>query len=109
MAVAKKVVSINKEIDKLCHSTEDNYMMNLLATITKRAIEKGLLTYEELYTYYEIECFEILNNAEDKELQNLLKTFRTIRNVPATSYPEIKRRKINPLVKGKRMMIEKNA
>ena len=109
MAVAKKVVSINKGIDKLCHSTEDNYMMNLLATITKRAIEKGLLTYEELYTYHEIECFEILNNAEDKELQNLLKTFRTIRNIPATSYPEIKRRKINPLVKGKRMMIEKNA
>ena len=40
LKVAKKVLDVSESIDIYCHSTEDNYMMLLLAKITKISIEK---------------------------------------------------------------------
>jgi len=37
LSVAKKVLEVSKSIDVYCHSREDNYMMQLLAQITKNA------------------------------------------------------------------------
>lgn len=41
--VVKKVLEISESIDIYCHSKEDNYMMQLLAKITKLSIEKNIL------------------------------------------------------------------
>ena len=47
--VAYKVLEVSQSIDEYCHSNADNYMMELLAQITKYGIEKGYITYGELY------------------------------------------------------------
>ena len=47
--VANKLIIINENIDIYCHSKEDNYMMELLASITNLAIEHHLISYKELY------------------------------------------------------------
>ena len=60
LKVAKKVLDVSESIDIYCHSTEDNYMMLLLAKITKISIEKKYITYEELYSYNERDLFSIL-------------------------------------------------
>ena len=104
--VGQKVLRINQEIDKLCHSHEDNYMMNLLANITKEAIEEGFFSYDDLYSYDEVELWGILKKANSKHLQELIHKFQTIKSVPKENYPEIKKRMLNPLVKGCR--IEEN-
>ena len=46
--IANKVLEISKSIDVYCHSNEDNYMMELLAYITKYGIDNRYITYEEL-------------------------------------------------------------
>lgn len=43
--VAKKVLDVSESIDKYCHSNEDNYMMQLLADITKLAIHNSIISY----------------------------------------------------------------
>ena len=57
LKVAQKVLEVSKSIDIYCHSEEDNYMMQLLAKITKLAIDKKYITYDELYSYNEEEIF----------------------------------------------------
>lgn len=101
--VAQKVLRINQEIDKLCHSLEDNYMMNLLANITREAIEEGFFSYDDLYSYDEVELWDILKKANSKHLQELIHRFQTMKSVPQEEYPEIKKRMLNPLVKGCRI------
>ena len=101
--VAQRILKINQEIDTLCHSNEDNYMMNLLASITKKAIEENLISYDDLYDYDEEELRSILNRATSKDLQELIHRFKTIKQIPLKDYPEIKKRILNPLVKGYRI------
>ena len=45
--VAKKVLEVSKSIDIYCHSLEDNFMMQLLAKVTKIAISKKYITYNK--------------------------------------------------------------
>ena len=103
LAVAKKALKKNKEIEELCHSNKDNYMMHLLADITKKAIEEGVISYDKLYHYNEEELWKILNHSKQKDLQELIHQFKTIKQIPIRDYPEIKKRILNPLVKGRRI------
>lgn len=105
LKVAKKVLDVSESIDIYCHSTEDNYMMLLLAKITKISIEKKYITYEELYSYNERDLFSILRKQKDNELKKLLNEFETkkISNIPELEIPKIKIRDLNPLVNGKRI------
>lgn len=102
--IARLVLRINDSIDKNCHSKEDIYMMELLARITKRAIEINLITYDDLYKYNEEELFNIFLSSRDYELFNDLDLFRNIEkeDIKETILPSVKSRKINPLVYGKR-------
>ena len=102
--IADIVVTANEKIDESCHSSSDKYMMTSLGNIAKRSIEKNYFTYDELYTLDEKTIFEIIENSQDIELQNMLKTFKTIkkRNIPIIEIPNIKNRYINPLVNGTR-------
>ena len=102
--IAKKVLKINQKIDDFCHSKEDIYMMNLLANITKLLIEKKQISYKDLYSYDEEELWSIIKISKDKEIQELVKKFETIKTITDLKYPKIKKRVLNPLVKGKRLL-----
>jgi len=104
--VGKKVVEVNKSIDTSCHSSEDNYMMNLLALITKLAILKKYVSYEELYFYNEEELFTLFKQKADDEFQKLIYEFENIKleSIPITEISNAKIRTLNPIVNGKRMI-----
>lgn len=103
--VMKKVLDINRSIDEMCHSSEDNYMMNLLADITRFAIDKKYLTYDELYSYNEEEVFNIFNGINDAKFKKLLTKFQNIKlnDIPNTKLDNVKIRRVHPLVNGVRV------
>ena len=104
--VAKKVTDISKSIDIYCHSKEDNYMMELLAKITRIAIAKGYITYNKLYSYNEEELFKIFKSVNDSELLGLIDKFQNIKmeDIPDIELPNVKIRKLNPLFDAKRLV-----
>lgn len=103
--VAKKVLNVSDSIDKYCHSSEDNYMMQLLADITKNGIKNKYISYDELYNLSEDELISKLKNSKNSEIINKLNKFVniSIEEIPETEIPEIKARDLNPLVKGIRI------
>ena len=105
--IAKKVVDISDSIDKACHSNEDKYMMELLACITKLAIKKKYIKYEELYQLTEGQIFNILSNTSNVEMIVLLHAFKNIKSkdIPNMELPNVKSRKLVPLVNGKRFTL----
>ena len=105
LGVLDKVVEISKSIDIYCHSKEDNYMMELLAKITRMAIDRDYITYEDLYAYDEEELFKIFKMVDDKELLCLINEFENIKktDVPDINLPNVKIRKLNPLCNAKRI------
>ena len=105
LAIAKKVLDVSKTIDIYCHSKEDNYMMLLLAKITKLSINKQYISYEDLYKYNEEELFTILESKNNQELTNYLNEFKHIKKeaIPDMDFPKIKIRNLYPLVDGRRI------
>lgn len=103
--VASLVLEVSKNIDLYCHSKEDNYMMELLASITKYSIEKGYITYEELYTSNEEDLMKKLKKIKDKDLIKQFDIFENItkEEIPDINLPKVKIRDLNPLVQGKRI------
>ncbi len=103
--IARKILEVSENIDMFCHSNYDNYMMSLLANITKRSIDIGLITYKDLYILTEEELFNILKNSNDAYIQSNLDLFLNIRkeDIPYIEMPPIKKRILNPLVNGKRL------
>lgn len=106
--IANRLCDLNREIDIVCHSNEDNYMMELLAEITKYAIDKQYITYENLYEYNEEKLMKILYSQDDTALKILLNLFKTVtlEEISIKEIPKLKRRYINPLVNGKRFIQE---
>ena len=103
--IAKKVVEVSESIDVYCHSKEDNFMMELLAQITKYAIDKELFTYDDLYYLNEDEIWDIIDSRNDKELKEMVNKFKNVKK-EETQYidlPNVKPRDLNPLVNGKRV------
>ncbi len=100
----KKIVEISKSIDLYCHSNEDHYMMQLLAKITKYAIDREYISYDELYLYNEEQLFDLLKKQEDIYLKNLLNEFenKKVVDIPVVSLPPVKIRKLSPLINNKR-------
>lgn len=103
--IANKALYFSEEVDKLCHSNEDNYMMNLLANITKEAIDNNLIIYDDLYYLTEDDIWNILNNSDNVNLINDIYLFKNIikSDVPLTDLGNIKIRDLNPLVNGIRL------
>ena len=103
--VAYKVLEVSQSIDEYCHSNADNYMMELLAQITKYGIEKGYITYGELYKTNEEDLINKLKMANDSTLNGYFNIFEniTISEIPIVNLPKIKVRDLNPLVQGKRI------
>ena len=105
LSIAFKVLEVSKSIDVYFHSQEDNYMMQLLSKITKLAIDKKYILYSDLYSYNEEQIFNIFNEINDDELKVLISKFKNIKKeeIPNVKFPEIKRRKLNPIACGKRI------
>lgn len=103
--IANKILSFNKAINEECHSNYDNYMMQLLADITKYALNKNYFTYNDLYIKTEKEIFTILETKQNRYLEKQLTIFKTItkKDLPETNLPPIKQRTLHPIVNGKRM------
>lgn len=104
--IALKVLKINAEEEKLYHSSEDNYMMELLASITKKAIENKIINYKDLYYIDEPTLFKKIKNSNIKELKILMNKFENIKKeeIPITLINNMKIRNINPLANGKRII-----
>lgn len=103
--VAQKVLEVSESIDIYCHSNEDNYMMQLLAKITKMAIERRYISYEDLYYYNEEDLFRLFKRKRFRKFRELINRFETIKlsDIPDTKIANVKIRDLNPIVDGKRM------
>ena len=103
--IASRVVELSDIIDRYCHSNEDNYMMELLARITKYALDNGYITYDDLYHYDEEYVFGLLYSIKDRVLEEYLLEFTTKKkeDIPTTKLPNLKARVLRPLVNSKRM------
>lgn len=104
-SVAAKVLEVSKSIDIYCHSKEDNYMMELLAEITKLSIDKKYISYDNLYFYHEEEIFSLWKEKKDKKLLELIQKFENIKksDISIVNLPNIKIRDLKPIVNGKRV------
>lgn len=100
-----KVVETNDLTNIEMHSNYDNYMMELLANITRYLINKEYIKYEDLYFLTENKIFKLINNIEDKELKEYIFLFKNIKKeeIPLVKQEEIKDRKLKPLLNGKRI------
>lgn len=103
--IGKKVVKISENIDVICHSNEDNYMMELLAKMTKFAIDNEYISYEDLYFLDEEYLFEVFNKIDNKDFVKDYTKFKSIKvaEIPEIILPYVKKRDLNPLVMGKRV------
>jgi len=104
MDITKKVIEVNESIDLYCTSIHDNYMMLLLAEITKYLINNSYISYNDLYTYDEEQLLELIKSIDNSELKELFSKFENItkEEIPNFELPKLKKRIINPLVNGKR-------
>lgn len=103
--IAELVLKTSELIDRYCHSKEDNYMMELLAKITKRAINLEIISYDQLFILDEKEVLEKFDKSNDLELLSNLNLFRNIRvsEIPELAMPYIKIRDLNPIVLDSRL------
>lgn len=104
LEAGKRVLELNDEINELTHSDKDNYMMELLANLTRSAINAKKITYEDLYNLNEDEVFKIFKKIKDEDFAKELDKFRNIHlnEIEKMDMPDIKKRIINPLVNGER-------
>ena len=103
--VAKKVMEVSDSINTICHSNEDNYMMELLAKLTKYAIDKKYISYEDLYVLDEDEIHKIFSKIDDPMFIDSYRVFKSVKidEVPFQDMPYVKKRSLNILVNGKRI------
>ena len=106
LEIAKKIIDVSNNIDRFCHSKEDNYMMELLANLTKYIIDNKYLHYEDLYYLNEEEVHKIFSSIKDSNFQDKYNLFKTIskENIKDIEMPYIKKRDLNPLVNGRRII-----
>lgn len=106
LEIAKKIINVSNNIDRFCHSKEDNYMMELLANLTKYIIDNKYLHYEDLYYLNEEEVHKIFSSIKDSKFQDKYNLFKNIskENIKDIEMPYIKKRDLNPLVNGRRII-----
>lgn len=107
--IAKLIVNLNDKINIECHTNYDNYMMNLLADITKIAINSKIISYDDLYILDEEVIIDKFKKyaLKNKDFKKQLNEFFSIKlkDIPNIVMPEIKTRVLNPLVNNKRLNV----
>ena len=102
---AKLAFDTSVKINEYTHTIEDTYMMELLANITRMAIKKNIIKYNDLYYLTENALFKVIKDSNDNKLIELLNKFQTIKeeDIVVKDLPDIKEMNLNPLVKTKRL------
>lgn len=102
---ARLAYDTSKEIDKYCHSKEDNYMMELLANITKKAIESNIIQYNDLFILDEDDLFTKIKNSKLEDLNKQLYKFENIKleEIENIKLENVKSRTLNPIINNKRL------
>lgn len=105
LSIAQKVKDISETIDVVCHSNEDNYMMELLADITRNCINRNYIKYKDLYLYNENYMMNKIKSIKDQDIKEKLDIFENVKfnEIPKTEICNVKKRELNPLVKGIRL------
>lgn len=105
LGTALKVAMFSNNIDLYCHSSEDNYMMELLSKIADYSIKKGYIKYNDLFVLNENEVFNILKNSNDLILEKLIFEFenKKRKDIPCTDISNVKKRSLKPIVNGIRI------
>lgn len=103
--VAKKVLEVSERIDEYCHSNEDNFMMELLAKMTKFAISNNTINYEDLYVYDEEKIHKIFRSIKNTDFIKDYFLFKYISKdeIPSLEMPYVKKRELKPLVNCQRL------
>ena len=102
--VALLVMNLNNKINEYCHSKEDNYMMEMLANITKYSIRRNYITYKDLFIRDENTIYNYLKSLDDVVLKRMIYVFETIKKEDILNIDiETKNKDLNVLVLGKRM------
>ena len=103
--VAKLVLQANDIINDFCHTKEDNYMMELLANITRIALDYNIINYNSLFYLDEEELHYLLENCKNIKILEELYRFKNIKKdeIPNLELPFVKVRTLNPLVHNKRL------
>ena len=100
--VAEQLVRLEEKLNEYTHTKEDNYMMELLANITKYVIDKNYIDYDDLYRLKEMDMMKIFTylSIYDSEFCELFNKFKEIRKeeIVLNDFPKIKSRTINPLI-----------
>ena len=105
LEVANLSRDTNDLIAVYCQSKEDNYMMELLAKITKRALYLNIVSYDDLFILNEKDLMLLLDNNEDDVIKNDLYLFKNIMScdIPDIFMPLVKKRGLCPIVGNKRI------
>ena len=103
--IVKLILDKNNIVDTYCHSKYDNYMMELLAYITKLCINNNLFSYNDLYYLTEEDIIFRILSSNNYEILNLWYLFQNIKKeqIKDIELPLLKKRVINPLLNGKRI------
>lgn len=106
--VGEKLVDINKKVNDLTHTSEDTYMMLLLAEIVQKTIDEGIIIYDDLYKMTEHRYMALVerNLNTNNDLNDLWHLWKTVE--PPVTHQDIKIKELtlNPLVNGKRLYTE---
>lgn len=104
-STALKALLTSNEIDQYCHSNEDNFMMELLAEITRLAIDQAVIQYKDLFYMDEVCLLRKMKDSNIKELKEKLDCFEhiTLDEIPVVELENVKVRDLNPLVNGSRI------
>ena len=84
---------------------EDDFLTDLLVKIVRRCVVNKYVSYEQLFFLTETQMFNIIKEycKIDSELREMYTTFTTIKDIPIIDVGhDLKLRKVNPLVNGRR-------
>lgn len=99
---ALMLVNINREINRLTHTKEDNFMMLTASEILKRLIDTKAVSYDDLFLITESDLIDIIEASQDEAVKKFYQEYKTAQTIPDIYVPKIKEIVLNPLVKGKR-------
>ncbi len=101
---AKRAKELSDEIANYCSSLEDNYMMELLGTIARKAIELDIITELDLYLEDEDSIYIRIKNSTYPELKYLINKFENIKKEEIKDIGlNVKKKTLTPLANGKRI------
>ncbi len=103
--IARKLWITNISIDRLTRNDTDTYMMMLMASIIRRCIDLGFVSYDELFKLGEHDVIDIIerNKELDETLDRLWDSFKNSNVFRPINKPQIKVRDIDPIVLSKRL------